>query len=106
VSYKKQDLITDITQQKYSGKIAPTPKACEWIKPRSRNFSPKKSQEMVFNKFKSSSNKAPLYSVNASKAIDLSSEKLQRINPDANMITGFSCPENKKMDFSQTAINV
>jgi hypothetical protein len=22
------------------------------------------------------------------------------------MITGFSCPENKKMDFSQTAINV
>ena len=52
---------------------------------------------MVFNKFKSSSNKAPLYSVNASKTNDLSSakvqsfkEKLQRINPDAAWLRNFT----------------
>ncbi|CAC5410464.1 unnamed protein product [Mytilus coruscus] len=69
--------IADITQQKYSGKIAPTSKACEWIKPRNRNLSPKKSQEMVFNKFKSPDRKVSLYSVNASFSKDLSTPAIQ-----------------------------
>ncbi|XP_076087997.1 uncharacterized protein LOC143058383 [Mytilus galloprovincialis] len=98
--------IADITQQKYSGKIAPTSKACEWIKPRNRNLSPKKSQEMVFNKFKSPDRKVSLYSVNASFSKDLSTpailsfkERLMNVNPDAGWLMNFpqisdSCENN------------
>ncbi|CAC5412426.1 unnamed protein product [Mytilus coruscus] len=88
--------IADITQQKYSGKIAPTSKACEWIKPRNRNLSPKKSQEMVFNKFKSPDRKVSLYSVNASFSKDLSTPAIQsfkerpmNVNPDAGWLKNF-----------------
>ena len=98
--------IADITQQKYSGKIAPTSKACEWINLRNRNLSTKKSQEMVFNKFKSPDRKVSLYSVNASFSKDLSTpailsfkERLMNVNPDAGWLMNFpqisdSCENN------------
>lgn len=42
--------IVDITVKKRTGKNAPTSRACGWIKPRSRNLSPKTAQDMNFKK--------------------------------------------------------
>ena len=92
--------IVDITNQKYSGKIAPTSKACEWIKPRARNLSPKKSQEMVFRKDKSATT-AKIYNITTSNHHNLLSseivsfkEKLEKVNPNAAWLKNFETNNN------------
>lgn len=88
----------DITVKKHTGKIAPTSKACAWIKPRSRNLSPKKAQDMNFKKLKTEKHTTAQASYSVSEKIpDLTlqsvqefKEKLEIINPTAGWLKNFA----------------
>lgn len=68
--------IVDITDKKHTGKIAPTSKACGWIKPRSRNLSPQKAQDMNFKKVKTEKHTSAQASYSVSdKSADLTLER-------------------------------
>lgn len=90
--------IVDITDKKHTGKIAPTSKACGWIKPRSRNLSPQKAQDMNFKKVKTEKHTSAQASYSVSdKSADLTlpsvqefKEKLEKINPMAGWLKNFS----------------
>ncbi|XP_062611092.1 uncharacterized protein LOC134272932 [Saccostrea cucullata] len=87
--------IVDISVKKHTGKIAPTSKACEWIKPRSRNLSPKKAQDMDFSKT-TGKNKSSSYSVIEKNpdltlpSVQVFKENLAKINPMAGWLKTFS----------------
>jgi hypothetical protein len=88
--------IVDIAVKRKTGKVAPTLKACEWIKSRRRNLSPRKAQDMNFKKSKTEST-SNTYSVSDKKKPNLSlpliqdfKQILEKINPTAGWLKKIS----------------
>ncbi|XP_069133552.1 uncharacterized protein [Argopecten irradians] len=87
--------IADISEKKREGKLAPTSQKCKWNNPRKRKLSPKKAEQLTFNKHMfekdpSSRKCVKLFDVQRSTVnVERFRNKLLGLNSKAGWLTNF-----------------